>query len=46
MIVVAKAPKFEPNMVTLALDVMGRFVIATELRYGVVYVNAFNKDPI
>jgi hypothetical protein len=46
LIVVANAPKFEPVMVTLALEVMGRFVIATELMYGVVYVNAFNKDPI
>jgi hypothetical protein len=28
-------PKFEPDIVTLALDVVGRFVAATELTKGV-----------
>ena len=44
--VVAKAPKFEPVIVTLADDVSGIFVNATELTNGVTYVNALNKDPI
>ena len=46
LIVVAKAPKFEPVMVTLADEVSGTFVNARELAKGVTYVKAFNKDPI
>jgi hypothetical protein len=35
VIVVDMIPKFEPDIVTLALDVIGRFVAAPELTKGV-----------
>jgi hypothetical protein len=45
LIEVENGPKFEPIIVTLADDVVGRFVVSIELINGVAYVKAFNSDP-